>query len=153
MKILVLATILAAFTLVGCDPEPLDIEELDTAALEQVAEDVVAEIEAAVEDTEVAEEEAAEIIADAVAGLADDDVEFEAEVEEVVEEDVAPFGESAAPYTVVEGDTLRSISEDHYGRADDWTIIFDENRDVISDADKIYPGQLLRIPYTRRSGL
>lgn len=49
-------------------------------------------------------------------------------------------------YTVVSGDTLSHIARQFYGNASRWPRIFDANRDKISDPDKIFPGQVLRIP-------
>lgn len=48
-------------------------------------------------------------------------------------------------YEVSEGDTLTSIAAQHFAdvAADQ---IFESNRDVLSDPDRIYPGQVLRIP-------
>ena len=49
-------------------------------------------------------------------------------------------------YTVVAGDTLRSIAQQFYGDENRWTRIFDENRDKIDDPDVISVGQVLLIP-------
>jgi nucleoid-associated protein YgaU len=49
-------------------------------------------------------------------------------------------------YTVVAGDTLRSIAKQFYGDENQWQRIFDENRDQISDPDVISVGQVLIIP-------
>ena len=51
-------------------------------------------------------------------------------------------------YTVVSGDTLWAISEREYGKGkgDKYNVIFDANRPMLTDPDKIYPGQVLRIP-------
>lgn len=49
-------------------------------------------------------------------------------------------------YTVVSGDTLSKIAKQFYGDANTWTRIFDANRDVLNDPDRIFPGQVLRIP-------
>jgi nucleoid-associated protein YgaU len=46
----------------------------------------------------------------------------------------------------VSGDTLSKIAKRHYGRADQWPRIFEANRDILKDPDRIYPGQELRIP-------
>ena len=48
-------------------------------------------------------------------------------------------------YTVVSGDNLSKIARHFYGRQD-WKRIFDANRDQLDDPDKIFPGQVLRIP-------
>jgi nucleoid-associated protein YgaU len=52
----------------------------------------------------------------------------------------------ARSYTVEKGDTLSHIAKAHYGRASKWRAIFDANRDVLDDPDRIQPGQVLHIP-------
>jgi nucleoid-associated protein YgaU len=52
----------------------------------------------------------------------------------------------AVYYTVVPGDTLSKIAKAHYGDAMKYPVIFEANRPMLSDPDKIYPGQVLRIP-------
>lgn len=49
-------------------------------------------------------------------------------------------------YTVVRGDTLSKIAKDHYGNANAYMKIFEANKPMLSHPDKIYPGQMLRIP-------
>ena len=49
-------------------------------------------------------------------------------------------------YTVEKGDTLSHIAKAHYGKASKWRAIFEANRDQIDDPDKIFPGQVLKIP-------
>jgi nucleoid-associated protein YgaU len=52
----------------------------------------------------------------------------------------------ARTYTVEKGDTLSHIAKAHYGKASKWRAIFDANRDILDDPDKIRPGQVLTIP-------
>jgi nucleoid-associated protein YgaU len=52
-------------------------------------------------------------------------------------------GGGANTYTVESGDNLSKIAS-KYGTT--WKAIFDANRDQISDPDKIFPGQELKIP-------
>ncbi len=58
--------------------------------------------------------------------------------------------EQAAPasrfYEVKSGDTLSKIAKAEYGDAMKYPVIFDANRPMLKDPDKIYPGQVLRIP-------
>lgn len=58
--------------------------------------------------------------------------------------------ESPAPesrfYTVKSGDTLSKIAKEMYGNANDYMKIFDANKPMLSDPNKIYVGQVLRIP-------
>lgn len=49
-------------------------------------------------------------------------------------------------YTVESGDTLSGIAKKMYGNAGKYPVIFEANRPMLSDPDKIYPGQVLRIP-------
>jgi nucleoid-associated protein YgaU len=49
-------------------------------------------------------------------------------------------------YTVKSGDTLSKIAKDQYGNASKYPAIFEANRPMLLDPDKIYPGQVLRIP-------
>ncbi len=49
-------------------------------------------------------------------------------------------------YTVKSGDTLSKISQEVYGSAGDYMKIFEANKPMLSSPDKIYPGQVLRIP-------
>ena len=52
----------------------------------------------------------------------------------------------AAIYVVRKGDTLSAIAQKHYGKASKYMKIFEANRPMLKDPDKIYPGQSLRIP-------
>lgn len=49
-------------------------------------------------------------------------------------------------YTVQSGDTLSKIAKEMYGNANDYNKIFEANRPMLSHPDKIYVGQVLRIP-------
>ena len=49
-------------------------------------------------------------------------------------------------YTVQRGDTLSGIAKRHYGDAGAYGRIFEANKPMLKDPDKIYPGQVLRIP-------
>ena len=55
-------------------------------------------------------------------------------------------------YTVAKGDTLSSIAKNHYGKASAWHQIFDANRDVIDDPDRIFPGQVIKLPTLPEQG-
>ena len=58
----------------------------------------------------------------------------------------APAAAESTFYTVQSGDTLGKIAQDHYGAAGKYTVIFEANKPMLTDPDKIYPGQKLRIP-------
>lgn len=49
-------------------------------------------------------------------------------------------------HTVEKGDTLSAIAKKTLGNANRFTEIFEANRPMLSHPDKIYPGQVLRIP-------
>ena len=49
-------------------------------------------------------------------------------------------------YTVVSGDSLSKIAKREYGDANAWKQIYEANRDILKDPDKIFPGQNLKIP-------
>ncbi len=49
-------------------------------------------------------------------------------------------------HLVVRGDTLSAIAKKFYGSANAYPQIFEANKPMLSHPDKIYPGQLLRIP-------
>ncbi len=49
-------------------------------------------------------------------------------------------------HTVVRGDSLSKIAKKHYGDAMKYPLIFEANKPMLTDPDKIYPGQVLRIP-------
>jgi uncharacterized protein YidB (DUF937 family) len=53
---------------------------------------------------------------------------------------------SVRTYTVVSGDTLSKIAKQFYNDGNQWPRIFDANRDILSNPDRINPGQHLRIP-------
>ena len=52
----------------------------------------------------------------------------------------------ATYYTVVAGDNLSKISKANYGDPNKYMAIFEANKPMLSDPNKIYPGQVLRIP-------
>jgi nucleoid-associated protein YgaU len=60
-------------------------------------------------------------------------------------------GGAGRTYTIQSGDTLSKIAKQHYGDANQWQDLFEANREVIEDADKIYPGQVIRIPADLKS--
>ncbi len=52
----------------------------------------------------------------------------------------------AAFYTVRRGDTLWKVASTYYGDGNKFQSIFEANRPMLSHPDRIYPGQVLRIP-------
>ncbi|AUC85602.1 peptidoglycan-binding protein LysM [Polaribacter sp. ALD11] len=63
-----------------------------------------------------------------------------AEIEVIEEAAMAQF------HTVESGDTLGKIAKEYYGNAMKYPVIFKANKPMLSHPDKIYPGQVLRIP-------
>jgi nucleoid-associated protein YgaU len=49
-------------------------------------------------------------------------------------------------YTVKSGDTLSKIALEAYGNAARYPVIFEANKPMLEHPDRIYPGQVLRIP-------
>ena len=49
-------------------------------------------------------------------------------------------------YEIVSGDTLGGIAKRFYGNASKYTVIHEANKELIPDANKIYPGQKIIIP-------
>ncbi|WP_066222465.1 peptidoglycan-binding protein LysM [Formosa haliotis] len=49
-------------------------------------------------------------------------------------------------HTVESGDSLSKIAKKYYGNAMKYPEIFEANKPMLKDPNKIYPGQVLRIP-------
>jgi len=49
-------------------------------------------------------------------------------------------------HTVERGDTLSAIAKKFYDDANKYPVIFEANKPMLADPNKIYPGQKLRIP-------
>lgn len=66
-----------------------------------------------------------------------------------VDDSITVSGPTAPPSRFVEvkaGDTLSKIAKEVYGDPNKYTKIFEANKPLLSHPDKIYPGQMLRIP-------
>ncbi|HQP92258.1 MAG TPA: LysM peptidoglycan-binding domain-containing protein [Candidatus Omnitrophota bacterium] len=71
----------------------------------------------------------------------------ETEVQEVsTSTPAAPATAEFSEYTVQPNDTLGTISVKVYGSAKKWKKIFEANSDKLKSPDRIYAGQVLRIP-------
>lgn len=57
-----------------------------------------------------------------------------------------PPAPEAQWHTVVSGDNLSKIAKKFYGDANKYPVIFEANKPMLKHPDKIYPGQVLRIP-------
>ncbi len=60
--------------------------------------------------------------------------------------EVSEDSDESQLHVVQSGDTLSKIAKEVYGDAMKYPAIFEANRPMLSDPDKIYPGQVLRIP-------
>ncbi|SIP88731.1 LysM domain-containing protein [Paracoccus thiocyanatus] len=58
----------------------------------------------------------------------------------------APAGAKPLFHTVQKGETLSAIAQKYLGKSSRYPEIFQANKPMLSDPDKIYPGQTLRIP-------
>lgn len=76
--------------------------------------------------------------------LAAGNVQYVAQVEDNIT--VATPEPESRMYTVKSGDTLSKIAKEMYGDANKYNKIFEANRPLLSDPNKIYVGQVLRIP-------
>jgi nucleoid-associated protein YgaU len=59
---------------------------------------------------------------------------------------VATPAPEAQYHTVVSGDNLSKIAKKFYGDPNKYPVIFEANKPMLKHPDKIYPGQMLRIP-------
>ena len=114
----------------------LTIEELDLKVedLNIKIDDDLATVTGKAYDT--SEKEKIILVVGNSAGIAtvDDQMEVEHEAGE------------ATFHTVVSGDTLSKIAKKVYGDAMKYPVIFEANKPMLTHPDKIYPGQVLRIP-------
>ncbi len=67
-------------------------------------------------------------------------------IEGVAAVDDAAEGGDPVFHTVEKGDTLWAISKKALGDGNRYNEIFEANKPMLSHPDKIYPGQVLRIP-------
>jgi LysM repeat protein len=57
-----------------------------------------------------------------------------------------PAARPPETYTVKAGDSLSKIAKEHLGNANAYMAIFNANRDILTDPDKIKPGMVLKLP-------
>jgi nucleoid-associated protein YgaU len=70
-------------------------------------------------------------------------------VSKVIFDDVSIADETVIPeiiYEIQKGDTLWRVADIYYKDGSRYPEIVEANQEVIKDADKIYPGQMIRIP-------
>jgi nucleoid-associated protein YgaU len=63
---------------------------------------------------------------------------------------VPTSGTSEGTYTVKAGDTLSKIAQEKLGDANAYMDIFNANKGLLTDPNKIKPGQVLKIPQTAK---
>ncbi len=126
--------------------------ELDALKRRKALEKLLAELSLQVEELKI------DVTGDTavVHGLVDDQAEREkvvlalgnvigiARVDDRLE--TKKKGPESKMYTVVAGDSLSKIAKHFYGNAGKYMAIFEANKPMLKDPDKIYPGQVLRIP-------
>jgi nucleoid-associated protein YgaU len=95
-------------------------------------------------------QEEANKIWDAIKTIPDWPQEVVADIKAVGGSQAEAARTSEASYTVKPGDTLSKIAKEHLGDANAYMAIFNANRDVLKDPDKIFPGQVLKIPQAAR---
>jgi nucleoid-associated protein YgaU len=95
-------------------------------------------------------QEEANKIWDAIKTIPDWPQEVVADIKAVGGSQAEAARTSEASYTVKPGDTLSKIAKEHLGDANAYMAIFNANRDVLKDPDKIFPGQVLKIPQGAR---
>lgn len=66
--------------------------------------------------------------------------------EEVAEAKAAIEKSAVEYYTIESGDSLSKIAKRFYGDPMKYKELFEANREIIEDPDKIFPGQKIRIP-------
>jgi nucleoid-associated protein YgaU len=53
---------------------------------------------------------------------------------------------SYTEYTIQKNDTLQKVSQKFYGTTKKWMMLYNENKDVLSSPNKIYPGLVIKVP-------
>ena len=106
--------------------------EGDTVTLAGVAQDY-------------ATREKAILIAGNVEGIAQVNADQLVSMEQISAENTREMPEEIF-YSIEKGDTLWAIATKFYDDGSKYPHIVDANIEVIKDADKIYPGQMIRIP-------
>lgn len=136
----------------GLQTRPIDLRALEAAKRKKALAALLAELALAVEELRI------EVDGDTatVYGLVDDQAEREkvvlalGNVAGIARVDDRLETKKAEPesrlHTVVAGDSLSKIAKQYYGNAGKYMAIFEANRPMLKDPDKIYPGQVLRIP-------
>jgi len=59
--------------------------------------------------------------------------------------------DSVKYYTVKHGDTLSKLARDHFDKVEAWDLLYKLNKEMIDNPDLIYPGQMLKIPVSKKT--
>ena len=59
---------------------------------------------------------------------------------------IRPGARSTRTHSTPHGRSEAAIAKEMYGNANKYPVIFEANKPMLTDPDKIYPGQVLRIP-------
>lgn len=110
-------------------------KEIDDLGLDATGLDIKIDGDKVVIDGDAVSQEVKEKVI-----LAVGNVEGVAEVEDNV------VGSEGTYHTVEKGDTLWAIASKTMGNGAKYTEIFEANKPMLTHPDKIYPGQVLRIP-------
>lgn len=135
------------------DPTPVNVDAANKAAANAIA-GYVAKMNLSAQDLDIGFDGASGTVI--VQGMADTQ-EIKEKIllccgnvagVELVQDQLGVIEAAAEPqfYTVVSGDTLSKIAKEFYGNANAYMGIFEANKPMLSHPDKIYPGQMLRIP-------
>lgn len=86
-----------------------------------------------------------------VESSAESSIELLSEVKQTQAQPEPPHIENALEiesqfYEIKSGDSLWKIAQKFYGDGNKYKALFAENKEIIKDPDKIYPGQMIRIP-------
>ena len=82
----------------------------------------------------------------AVAGIDRDEGEAMSDIPDFSNVESGSSSTATKIYEVKPGDSLSKIAKQEYGDANKWPQIFEANKDILKDPNKIYPGQKLKIP-------
>jgi len=134
-------------------PSPENVAALNAAAAKAIA-DYVATQSLQVEGLDITFDGATSVVT--VAGVVPDQATKEkvllccGNVQGVARVDDLLVVKEPAPeaqwHTVVAGDNLSKIAKKFYGDPNKYPLIFEANKPMLTNPDKIYPGQVLRIP-------
>ena len=143
----------AAEVVAKADPTPVNVDAANKAAAKAIA-DYVAKMGLSADGLDIGFDAASGTVI--VQGMADTQETKEKILlccgnvhgVENVQDQLGVIQAEAEPqfYTVVSGDTLSKIAKQFYDNASAYMGIFEANKPMLSHPDKIYPGQMLRIP-------